>query len=51
MNKKQYSSPDLEVVSFKLNDVILVSMMIVDPEDTASGGVEGGGGEFGDLGD
>ena len=51
MNKKQYSSPDLEIVSFKLNDVILASMMIVDPEGNASSGEEGGGGEFGDLRD
>lgn len=50
MNKKQYSSPDLEIVSFKLNDVILASVSIVDPEGNATGGQEGGGGEFGGLG-
>ena len=35
--KKNYVSPDLELVTFRLNDVILASILIEDETITSSG--------------
>lgn len=41
MNKKKYSSPELEVVSLMMNDVLTASKYVPDPENPVVSGVEG----------
>lgn len=41
MNKKYYSSPDLEIVSLSMIDVLTASQYTEAPEDPIRSGVEG----------
>ena len=51
MVKKDYTSPDLEVISLMVRDVLAASTYSAVPEDPTRAGDDNGGGEIGDLGD
>lgn len=40
MNKRMYSSPELEVVSFNIRDVLSPSKYVPDPQDPVVSGID-----------
>ncbi len=49
--KKEYNSPDFDIVSLSLKDVLVASQYTPEAEDPTRGGDDSGGGElFGGFG-
>lgn len=46
--KKEYSSPDFDIVSLSLKDILTASEYTPVPEDPTRAGDDSGGGEIGD---